>query len=127
MSKVGASDSDRCEELMRLILENRSQSVKDEVISFRSSIETFAPGDWVSIGNGHDNPSEGIIIGSYYHLYGCGRRDIFSLHPKEFGEKCSWFHLDELKLIDNNRWDIYQEWEKFNFLQSLKISNNSLF
>jgi len=58
------------------------------------------------------NDCEAIVIGSYDEQYGSGNAETheYSLHLKGRGH-CSWYHEDQLTLIETGRRDLMDEWK----------------
>ena len=53
---------------------------------------------------------DAIVIGSYNDLYGGGCTRDYSLHLKGHG-KVSWYHENQLELLERNRGDLLATWE----------------
>lgn len=54
---------------------------------------------------------DAIVIGSYADEYGGGNTNSYTLHLKGQG-KCSWYYENQLELIESNRLDLLEQWER---------------
>jgi hypothetical protein len=54
---------------------------------------------------------DAIVIGSYDDQYGGGSTDNYTLFLKGHG-RCSWYYEGQLELIEANRPDLLEQWER---------------
>lgn len=81
-------------------------------------MQKFNKGDLVQIDDDlgpsmshFESGCEAIVIGSYKDKFGGDNDSIYTLNLKGRG-KVSWYYEKQLTLIDDNRLDLLDEWEK---------------
>lgn len=57
------------------------------------------------------NDIDAIVIGSYKDEYGGDNTKSYTLHLKGYG-RCSWYYEHQLILLEKNRCDLLESWEK---------------
>lgn len=65
---------------------------------------------------------DAIVIGSYKDQYGGDSTDSYTLHLKGRGQ-CSWYYEGQLDLIERNRMDLLEQWEREKREEEARVSD----
>lgn len=73
--------------------------------------QKFKRGDYLRVEREGKNKMNAIVLGSYADEFGGDNIDDYSLYIEGWSES-AWYDVDELTLIEKNRMDLLDKWEK---------------